>query len=304
MEGIDQILDFLFGKIVMVGELEQRDLVVLLKVFLERLGMDDAREQKDVAGILGERTAPFEGNGKTIVKTGEEDFLMGEGVESVPYLVLLLVGEIVRTFGYDDKVGPTALPTAFPEVSERQNPVVVEGAFVFGEEDVDRGLYITMLIDIVEHDNLGLLLQLHEIPNAFHSFLADRRDDIGEFGCHHRGLVAQQLGRRERGWLRGQMESFAFAAVTPTEEGCSIVVVKQSQEILGMGSFSGSSGSKVAYAYGGDGGRLLLEYPPIKKNAADTHACRIPDGKWEQTIGQYLADGLHKVVAVTFSLQR
>ncbi len=77
------------------------------------------------------------------------------------------------------------------------------------------------------------------------------------------------------------MESFAFAAVTPTEEGCSIVVVKQSQEILGMGRFPGSSGSKVAYADGGDGGRLLLEYPPIKKNAADTHAYRIPDGKRE-----------------------
>ncbi len=203
MEGMDQLLYFLSGEVVMVGELEQRDLVVLLKVFLEWLRMDDAREQKDVAGILGERTAPFEGNGKTIVETGEEDFLMGEGVESVPYLVLLLVGEIVRTFGYDDKVGPTALPTAFPEVSERQNLVVVEGTFVFGEEDVDRGLYITMLINIVEHDNLGLLLQLHEIPNAFHSFLADRRDDVGEFGCYHRGLVAQQLGRRERGWLRG-----------------------------------------------------------------------------------------------------
>ena len=187
--------------------------------------------------------------------------------------------EFARRFGDNNDVGTITSPPTFAEVAERQDVVVAIGLAIFGEEDVDGGLDVAVLVDIVEHNHLGWLGLLQKFLHPDNTFFTHRHLDIGELGRHHGRLVTEAGGA-----VAAVVEQKAVcpAMITPTEQGSGILVGQQAQEVFDMGCLARPAGTDVAHTDGSDVGRYLTREAYVEKEVAEPNANGIPHSQWEK----------------------
>ena len=86
---------------------------------------------------------------------GEEEPLMGKGVDAVAYRVAFACRQVGRAFGDYDDVGTTAATAELAEVAKGKDMVVDIEVAVLGEEDIEVGRDLPVLVAVVEQNGSG-----------------------------------------------------------------------------------------------------------------------------------------------------
>lgn len=119
---------------------EQEDIIVLQFIFVDML-----------CTFIEERV------GTTIVERCEEQRLIGEEVHSLCQHTEVDRVQTLRTFRDDDDVGAVLALHRFTKPSGRQQLIVDNQSMIIDEQDVYSRFDISVLIGIIEDDDIGII---------------------------------------------------------------------------------------------------------------------------------------------------
>lgn len=144
-------------EIVVVREREMLYASILFEFGDERVGVGYARNDKDIvhAPQVHRGLMPIQCAQGKVPEIGEKDLLVVLQAEVLHEIVPLNGVEVGRRLGNDDNAGAVAGTLEFAQVTVRENVVAAVGVAVLGKQDVDAGLDVAMLENIVEDDKLG-----------------------------------------------------------------------------------------------------------------------------------------------------
>lgn len=179
----------------------------------------------------------------------------------------------------------------FAEVAVGEYAVGEVGAIVFGKEYVDGWFEPAVLVDVVEDDDVGRVVEILEVGDGEESVFGNDGGYRGEFAGHHGWLVADGIGIGVV--LVGDNEALGVAAVTAAEHGDMHFVAEEREDVLYHRGLAGAACGEVAYADGGDVGCLLFTDAGIPQEVADGDPDSVPNGEGEEEIEDAFAMGGH-----------
>ena len=190
-----------------------------------------------------------------ILYLAEEDLLVRLEFETGNEVVAVDGVDMVRRLGDNDDVGTTVGGTELAQVAEGHDAVFEIRLVVLGEKDIDGRLDVTVLEDIVEHNELRRQVTCEQLFHPRHALLADGHGEVGELVANHGRLVTQPGGAVA---AVVEDETRGFATIATAEKRCLELAGEQPNQIFGKRGLAGTPGTEVAHTNGGDRRRHLL----------------------------------------------
>ena len=270
-----ELSDVALGELMMVGKAHGLDVAhVGFEVENHLLGRGDAGEQQHIGALRDflerEVVAAEEGFERAVVQRGEEELLIRVEVKGLGEHSVFHGLEVTGALGDDNNIGARLAALGLAKPSGRQQLVVDDETVVVDEQDVDAGLYIAVLVGVVEQDDVGVL-STHVGSNALDAVAAlavDDHMDVGKLLHHLIGLVANVAGGA---LLVGKHVAPALALVATTEHGYLHLVAQQTDEVLHMGRLAGASHRDVADGDDGDVVALALQDTELEHLVPESH---------------------------------
>ena len=222
-----------------------------LQILYEGLRTGDAGQQQDLLlAVPLVWLALEEGGELPVVHAREVELLVGVEVELLADDVEVDGLDGVGAFGDHHDLCPVFAGDRLAEPAGGQEGVVGQQAVAVGQQQVESGLEVAMLVGIVQQDDIHMgVLEAEQLFHAVAAMLVDADYGLGKLALHLCRFVAD-VGRRAG--RVGQAEASGPTLVAPAQGGhLQAFVLQQPDEVFGVGRLARASYGQVADADGG-----------------------------------------------------